>query len=68
VVRDGAWVGRVTSARWSRTLGKVVGLAWVPAAGPSDDATFRIEYGGTHVTAAIETTPFYDPEGTRLRS
>ena len=31
VVRDGTWVGRVTSARRSAAVGSVIGLAWVPA-------------------------------------
>src|SRR5439155_1569503 len=32
IVEDGRPVGRVTSAKWSGWLGRVIGLAWVPAA------------------------------------
>jgi aminomethyltransferase len=68
VVADGRWVGRVTSARWSEAAGSVIGLAWVPAAWAVDGHRFRIEFGGSHATATVETRPFYDPAGERLRS
>jgi glycine cleavage system aminomethyltransferase T len=68
VVRDGRWVGRVTSARRSPAIGSVVGLAWVPAGWASDGTTFEIQFGGTHTTATVRTSPFYDPKGERPRS
>ncbi len=68
VVRDGAWVGRVTSARRSEAVGGVVGLAWVPAEWAVDGRTFEIEFGGSHTTGTVRTEPFYDPRGERLRS
>ena len=68
VVRDGAWVGRVTSARRSEAVGAVVGLAWVPADWAADGSTFEIQFGGSHTTGTVRTQPFYDPRGERLRS
>jgi sarcosine oxidase subunit alpha len=68
VVHDGVWVGRVTSARMSATVESVVGLAWVPAGWANDGTTFEVQFGGTHARATVKTRPFYDPEGTRLRS
>ncbi|MGH2640649.1 MAG: 2Fe-2S iron-sulfur cluster-binding protein [Actinomycetota bacterium] len=68
VVRDGAWVGRVTSARRSEAVGAVVGLAWVPADWAADGSTFEIQFGGSHTTGTVRTEPFYDPRGERLRS
>jgi sarcosine oxidase subunit alpha len=68
VVRDGSWVGRVTSARRSEAVGSVVGLAWVPADWAADGRTFEIQYGGSHTTGTVRTEPFYDPRGQRLRS
>jgi len=68
VVRDGTWAGRITSARWSDSVGKVVGLAWVPAATAVEGGSFEIQYGGSHATATVATRPFYDPEGIRVRS
>jgi sarcosine oxidase subunit alpha len=68
VVRDGVWVGRVTSARRSEAVGSVIGLAWVPAAWATDGRTFEIQFGGSHTTGTVQTEPFYDPRGERLRS
>jgi sarcosine oxidase subunit alpha len=68
VVRDGRWVGRVTSARRSAAVGSVIGLAWVPADLASDGRTFEIQFGGSHTTGTVRMAPFYDPHGQRLRS
>jgi sarcosine oxidase, subunit alpha len=68
VVRDGRWVGRVTSARRSAAVGSVIGLAWVPADVASDGHTFEIQFGGSHTTGTVRMAPFYDPHGQRLRS
>jgi sarcosine oxidase subunit alpha len=68
VVRDGGWVGRVTSARRSAAAGSVIGLAWVPAELASDGTTFEIQFGGSHTTGTVRSAPFYDPGGERLRS
>ena len=68
VVRDGAWVGRVTSARRSEAVGGVVGLAWVPAEWAADGSTFEIQFGGSHTIGTVRADPFYDPRGERLRS
>jgi sarcosine oxidase subunit alpha len=68
VVREGAWVGRVTSARRSEAVGGVVGLAWVPAEWAGDGSTIEIQFGGSHTIGTVRTDPFYDPRGERLRS
>ena len=68
VVRDDAWVGRVTSARRSAAAGSVIGLAWVPVDLASDGSSFEIQFGGSHTFATVHTAPFYDPHGRRLRS
>jgi sarcosine oxidase subunit alpha len=60
--------GQVTSSRRSRQLGKVIGMAWVPAAQASDGATITISDEGARHTATVTTAPFYDPEGEVLRS
>lgn len=61
-------IGWVSSARFSPTLNKAIGLAWVP------DSHHEI---GTELTMRIEkrlhrarvvSLPFYDPEGSRQRS
>lgn len=68
VVHEGVFVGRVTSARRSAAVGAVVGLAWVPAGWAQDGTAFEIQYGASHTVAHVALKPFYDPEGSRLRS
>jgi len=60
----GEIVGRVTSAASSPSLGRSIGLAWIRTVDgelPVDD----LRAGETRAT--IAPTPFYDPEGERLR-
>ena len=61
-------MGQVTSARYSPQLGKVIGLAWVPAALAKDGAGVTISDNGTKLAAEVVTKPFYDPDGEVLRS
>jgi sarcosine oxidase, subunit alpha len=61
-------VGQVTSARHSRQLGRVIGMAWVPAALASDGATITISDERVRLQAQVLTRPFYDPDGEVLRS
>ncbi len=68
VVEGGRSVGRVTSARYSPTLEKYVGLAWVPEPRAAAEGQFLICCNGTDLTASVAPVPFYDPEGKRLRS
>jgi sarcosine oxidase subunit alpha len=65
---QGTAAGQVTSARSSRQLGKVIGMAWVPAALASDGATITIADNGSRTEGAVVTAPFFDPEGEVLRS
>jgi sarcosine oxidase subunit alpha len=59
-------VGRVTSCNHSPTLGKPIGLAYVPPAmaEPGQCVTIK-STGGVRVTAEVVTTPFYDPQTLR---
>ena len=60
-------IGRVTSSRMSPTLGKGVGLAWVPVDIAEDGNEITILVDGKPLPAQITMKPFYDPEGKRLR-
>jgi sarcosine oxidase subunit alpha len=60
--------GQVTSARYSRQLDKVIGMAWVPAEVARDGAAVTISDVGSTLHAHVVTQPFYDPEGAALRS
>jgi sarcosine oxidase subunit alpha len=72
VVRDGRPIGRVTSSKWSPTLGKAIGLAWLPAEDVIEDRPITVRLGkgrdGSTAPAVVRTTPFYDPAGERVRS
>jgi sarcosine oxidase, subunit alpha len=61
-------VGRVTSFRFSPTLQRSVGLAWVPVTRSSVGNRFSIRWTEMDVAAEVVNTPFYDPEGSRLKS
>jgi sarcosine oxidase subunit alpha len=68
VVDQNRPAGRVTSCRFSFTRGLAVGLAWVPRQLSEDGKQFTIRANGSLVTARVHREPFYDPDGTRLRS
>ncbi len=68
VVEQGHAVGRVTSARYSPTLEKYVGLAWVPEAQSAPGKPFAVRCDGRDLAAVVAPTPFYDPEGKCLRA
>jgi sarcosine oxidase subunit alpha len=68
VVEQGRPVGRVTSDRYSPTLGRWIGLAWVPAARAAVGEPFRIRWNDADLPAQVAPLPFYDPEGKRLKS
>ncbi|MFA5949700.1 MAG: 2Fe-2S iron-sulfur cluster-binding protein [Hyphomicrobium sp.] len=66
VIGNGAIEGRVTSAVRSPTLGKVVGLAYVPLAYAEPGKRFKIRVEAGHmIEAEVVPTPFYDPENKR---
>ncbi len=71
IVRNGQSIGRVTSCKWSPTLNKAIGMCWVPAedAVNGRELTIRLGVGtdGKTTTGKVQTRPFYDPEGARLR-
>ena len=60
-------IGKVTSARFSPTLKKGVGLAWIPADLAQDGTQISVLVGGKPQAAQVTLQPFYDPEGERLR-
>jgi sarcosine oxidase subunit alpha len=66
VIRNGDIAGRVTSVTRSPTLGKVIGLAYLPPdlAAPGSRFAIRVD-GGRMVAARTVPVPFYDPENKR---
>jgi sarcosine oxidase subunit alpha len=68
IVEAGRPVGRVSSSRHSDVMKAIVGMAWVPSRLAEEGTTFEIAYNGSRAQARVVLRPFYDPEGTRLRS
>jgi sarcosine oxidase, subunit alpha len=65
---NGSPMGQVTSARYSQQLGRVIGMAWVPAALAKDGARITISDEDKRIEGEVQTRPFYDPDGEILRS
>ncbi len=74
IYRDGALVGRLTSAGYGHTLGATVGLGYVTAPAPGTDRSwytsgrYEIEIACEKVPARASLRPFYDPASQRPRS
>jgi len=72
LVREGRFVGRVTSGAYGHTLGAAVGLAYVEVS-PDELGEIvstggaEVEIAGTRVPATLSRRPFYDPDGERMR-
>jgi glycine cleavage system aminomethyltransferase T len=72
VWRDGAMVGRVTSAAFGHTLGRSVGLGYVACPGGVTAewlaaGRFAVEIARSRHAARASLTPFYDPANARVR-
>jgi sarcosine oxidase, subunit alpha len=66
IIRNGEITGRVTSVVKSPTLGKTIGLAYLPLDLATNGSAFQIRVdGGVMVDATVVPTPFYDPENKR---
>ena len=68
VVHENRPAGRVTSCRFSFIRRQAVGLAWVPSHVAERGGQFTIRANGHAVTARVHREPFYDPQGTQLKS
>jgi sarcosine oxidase, subunit alpha len=67
IVVDGQPAGRVTSSRYSPAKTAGIGLAWVKTEKAQEGALIDVRVDGGLVKAKVTMTPFYDPEGRRLR-
>ncbi len=67
-VQGGQLVGRVTSARYSPTLEKSIGLGWVNFDYAETGSQLTLRTNGHLAQASVVDVPFYDPEGIKLRS
>jgi aminomethyltransferase len=68
IVMEGYPVGRITSARRSEAVGKVIGLAWVPTDRSEPGTRFEIRVDRLLRGARVTQGAFFDPTGERMRS
>jgi len=68
IVIEGYPAGRITSARRSDAVGKVIGLAWVPTDRSEPGTRFEIRVDRQLRGARVTHGAFYDPTGGRMRS
>ena len=69
VAAHGEPAGRVTSSRFSKRLGKAIGIAWVPVEQAEEGQAITLsDPSGATIPATVTHRPFYDPDGEKLRS
>lgn len=64
----GSPVGRVTSSAKGHSVGKMLALGYVATTHSWAGSRLIIIVGGRPVVATVANTPFFDPEGIRLRA
>ena len=64
----GVQVGRVTSSAKGHTVGKMLALGFVSTSHSWPGARMIIVVGGRPIVATVTSTPFFDPQGSRLRA
>jgi aminomethyltransferase len=66
--QPGEEIGRVTYSDRGHTVGKLLALAYVRASHSYPGSRLLVEIGGRYVPANVVPTPFFDPQGARLRA
>jgi sarcosine oxidase subunit alpha len=61
-------IGRVTSARYSPTLKRSIGLCWLPLDRSAPGTEFTVRIRGELHQGQVVPLPFYDPQGEKLKS
>ncbi len=64
----GSPVGRVTSSAKGHSVGKMLALGYVSVTHSWPGAKLVVVVNGRSVLATVTNTPFFDPQGTRLRA
>ena len=73
IFRNGELVGRTTSGSFGYTLGQSVGMGYIRIPKNADkawleEASYKVELGGSLFTAKASTKPFFDPDNARVKS
>ncbi|MBO9401063.1 FAD-dependent oxidoreductase [Shimia sp. R9_3] len=71
ILRDGEYVGYLSSGNYGHTLGAAVGLGYVPCEGEKAAdvlaSTYEIDVMGTRIRAEASLKPMYDPKSERVK-
>ncbi|WP_371227750.1 GcvT family protein [Roseovarius sp. 2305UL8-3] len=71
IIRDGEYVGYLSSGNYGHTLGGAVGMGYVPCAGESAadvlGSSYEIDVCGVKVKAEASLKPMYDPKAERVK-
>lgn len=72
ILRDGEYVGYLSSGAYGHTLGAAIGMGYVPCKGESAaevlGSTYEIDVMGTRVRAEASLRPMYDPKSERMKA
>lgn len=66
--QTGSQVGRVTSSARGHSVGKMLALGYVSVTHSWPGARLIVMVSGRPVVATVANTPFFDPQGIRLRA
>jgi 4-methylaminobutanoate oxidase (formaldehyde-forming) len=64
---DGKVIGRIRSGNYSYTLGKDIGLVYLPLNLAAAGTELTVEVLGEEIKARVEETPLVDPKGEKLK-
>jgi 4-methylaminobutanoate oxidase (formaldehyde-forming) len=71
IMRNGEYVGYLSSGGYGHSVGAALGMGYVPCKGESVadllDSTFEIDVMGVKVKAEAQLKPFYDPKSERVK-
>jgi len=65
---NGKVIGRIRSGNYSYTLGKDIGLVYLPLDLAAAGTELKVEVLGEEIKARVEETPLVDPKGEKLRA
>ncbi len=71
IIRDGEYVGYLSSGNYGHTLGGAIGMGYVPCESESAadvlGSTYEIDVCGVKVKAEASLKPMYDPKSERVK-
>lgn len=71
IIRDGEYVGYLSSGNYGHTLGGAIGMGYMPCEGEKVAdvlaSTYEIDVCGTRIRAEASLKPMYDPKSERVK-